>query len=284
MTTAWLTLVGFMTVMILVIPVGASEGPAEGVGSDWMTRVQAGIRDHEYLFERGPATYRPELGVLWQAPNRALDLRLYLDDEGVEILERSADGAPTLVRLALTGWGRGEELDRRPAGALSEDSGRVERLRGGLIETYANSSAGLEFGWEIDAAPAGDGPLVFVIEIEHASARPRGGGVEIVSETGRRLLLQAARAYDRDGRALSAELVVAGRNRLELRLENNQISSPLRIKTLLTGVADHTLEANQAAASLGSVVSTAGDVNGDGFDDIIIGASGSDVPGTALQN
>ena len=95
--------VGVVVALISVVPVGASEGPAEGVDSGWMARVQAGIRDHEYLFERGPASYRPELGDVWQAPNRALDLRLYLDDEGVEILDRSAEDAPTVVRLALAG-------------------------------------------------------------------------------------------------------------------------------------------------------------------------------------
>jgi len=66
--------------------------------------------------ELGPASYRPGRGEIWQAPNRALDLRLYFDAEGLEILERSAEGASTVMRMALTGWGRKGALQSSAAG------------------------------------------------------------------------------------------------------------------------------------------------------------------------
>ena len=135
------------------------RGLPEAQAGDWLGRVQAGIREHEYRFELGPATYRPERGQVYQAPNRALNLRLYLNDQGVEVLERSAEDPPTVLRLALVGFGREGAIDELPAGTLREDDGRAERLRDGLTETYANSAAGLELGWEIDAQPTGNGPL-----------------------------------------------------------------------------------------------------------------------------
>ena len=85
-----LAAVGF-AVLVTAVPVASAQlpkGPAEVVEGDWLARVQAGIRDQEYLFTLGPATYRPERGEVWQAPNRALDLRLYLDDKGMEVKER----------------------------------------------------------------------------------------------------------------------------------------------------------------------------------------------------
>ncbi len=47
---------------------------------------------------------------------------------------------------------------------------------------------------------------------------------------------------------------------------------PVRIDPLLTATADAQLEADQALANLGRSVAPAGDVNGDGFADVIVGA------------
>jgi uncharacterized repeat protein (TIGR01451 family) len=255
----------------------AIEGAApEGVDQGWFARMQEGIREGEYHFQLGPASYRPGRGEIYQAPNRALDLRIYFDDEGIEILERSAEGAPTVMRLALTSWGRPEMLDESPVGALREDDGRMERLRGALTETFDNTAAGIELSWEICAPPEGEGELVLALDLEDASARKRGGGVEIVSTSGRRLLMQAPRVTDSEGTDIHAEFVVTERGRLELHVEDGDAAYPIYLKTLLTGTADAMLESNQDNTYLGASVGTAGDVNGDGFFDVIVGAPNYD--------
>jgi hypothetical protein len=269
----------FSTIVAVAVLVGsptvAAQSPdtgRHGVESNWFATVQRGIRDGEYRFSRGPASYRPGRGVIWQAPNRALDLRVYLDDEGVEILERSAEGAPTVLRLALTGWGRDGAPGTSAAGALREADGRLQRLRGALTEHYANSAAGLELGWEFTGLPSGDGAVVLAFEIDGAAVRKRAGGVEIVSKTGRRLLLQAPRATDRSGKAVPVEWCVIERNRLELRTIGSTAYDPITIKSLVTSTADFVLESDQFGGHLATSVSGAGDVNGDGFADVIIGA------------
>jgi hypothetical protein len=126
--------------------------PSETIDTGWLAGIRDGIQEFEYRFHTGPATYRPGRGRVIQAPNRALDLRFYLDEEGVEILERSSEEARTVVRIALESWGREDRPDRSRPGVLREENGRVERRRTDLIESYDNSPAGLELGWRIEAA------------------------------------------------------------------------------------------------------------------------------------
>jgi len=236
------------------------DAAPESMDQGWFAQVQEGIRDAEYHFRLGPASYRPGRGEIYQAPNRALDLRIYFDDEGIEILERTAEDAPTVLRLSLEGW------------ALREDDGRMERLRGVLTETYDNTAAGIELGWEIVARPEGDGALVLILDLADTSARKRGGGVEIVSTSGRRLLLQAPRAEDSEGANVPAEFVVVRRDRIEVRVDDAGTVYPLVLKTLLTGTADAILEGNQSWTNMGYSVASAGDINGDGYSDVIVGA------------
>ena len=59
-------------------------------------------------------------------------------------------------------------------------------------------------------------------------------------------------------------------DRLQLWVDESTAAYPLTIDPILTAVVDAQLESDQAGAFLG--VSGAGDVNGDGFDDVIVGA------------
>ena len=61
-------------------------------------------------------------------------------------------------------------------------------------------------------------------------------------------------------------------DRLLLAIDDQHAVYPITLKTLLNGSADALLESNQADAQLGYSVAGAGDVNGDGFADVIVGA------------
>ena len=150
----------------------ASKRLPSGVSGDWWGRVQENLRKSEYQISLGPASYRPERGEVYQAPNRAHDLRLYFDERGVEVLDRSGEGAPTLLRLELSRWGRVGDWRAASPGRLRAEANRLELEREGLREWYVNAESGLEQGWVVSQRPKGDGALV--LEPARLRGQPHG--------------------------------------------------------------------------------------------------------------
>ncbi len=250
------------------IPLAAAPA-ADSAGAAAHAGLVAAINRREYRFSFAPASYRPERGDLWQAPNRAQGLRLYVDEHGIEVLDRSDESEPTLLRLATAAWGPASAPATLPAAQLRADGSALEVRRGAVTERLTNGATGVGLEWQLDTRP--EGPLVLLLDVGAAMPRPRGGGVELASG-GRRLLLQAPTARDANGSAVPVALTVSARGRLRLEIVPGSAPAPIVAKTLLTGTADRTIESDQDSASLGWSVASAGDVNGDGFADIIVGA------------
>jgi uncharacterized repeat protein (TIGR01451 family) len=266
-----------------------SAAPATGdsaADDDSMAGVHEGLRRSEYHFRLSPASYRPELGEVFQAPNRAHGLRLYLDEHGLEVLDRTEPDAPTLVRLELMRVGRGPALVELTAGGLRSDDDRVERSRDGLRETYLNTEHGLHLGWEVLDPPEGDGDLTIELGLSAAGVTVHRDRVAIRSSTiDRRLHLGRLEAVDATGATLEARFEAAGGS-IHLVIDDTSAVYPVAVKTLLDGLADATLEVDQDYAAFGVSVAGAGDVNGDGYADIIVGApffdAGEDNEGAAF--
>jgi hypothetical protein len=66
--------------------------------------------------------------------------------------------------------------------------------------------------------------------------------------------------------------VLVSQGPIVLRADVNEAARPVLVGSLSISTADTLLESNQSGASFGYNVSTAGDVNGDGYDDVIVGA------------
>ena len=109
--------------------------------------------------------------------------------------------------------------------------------------------------------------------MDGGEAALHGDAVVFTTATGRRLRYSKLVATDANGAALVARLEVPAPDRLQLWVDETVAVYPLTIDPILTALMDAQLESNQLVAQLGRSVSGAGDVNGDGYDDVIVGAN-----------
>jgi hypothetical protein len=134
---------------------------------------------------------------------------------------------------------------------------------------------GLEQGFTISEPLAGEGPLLLELAVEGARVSQRRYGAIFQAATGRRLRYGSLAAMDANGRTLIARLEVPRVSQIRLVVEDEGAVFPVVIDPLITATAGAQLESNQENARLGISVAGAGDVNGDGYDDVIVGASWS---------
>jgi hypothetical protein len=249
----------------------SQQAPAPGthdlLPGDWIGEVTRHIRDTEYEFSLQDGA--------WSAPNRAHDLRSRLSAGGLELEERTGGAEAWTLALRLTRFGReGHWHDAEPAEAQGQGN-RLELHRAGIVEWYVNDAHGLEQGFTLATAPAGDADLPVIVEIaiKGLGAYPTEDGRAILFAAGSGApVLRYAGLVVRDaaGYELPARLrLLPGLLRIEV--EDAGASYPVEIDPLMTSPV-WTAEGDQAGAQFGIAVATAGDVDGDGYSDVLVGA------------
>jgi hypothetical protein len=262
--------------------------------TDWWSEIQRSIAASEYEISR-PGN--------WQAPNRAHGFRTYFDEAGIRVVSRTEPEPSWEWRLSWVSYGRGGASWPVDGAALDAKGARIDYQRGPLLEWYENSTRGLKQGFVLAAppeevgrsrgveagrvgtVPPGRGRRVDRRRLIHVdlalggSLRPAfsadGLAIDFEAPGGTRVIRYAdLLVTDARGETLPAWMegyVAACGGGIRIVIDDADATYPITIDPLATFPA-WTAEGGQQWACFGEIVATAGDVNGDGFSDVIVGA------------
>ena len=119
---------------------------------------------------------------------------------------------PDRLGLGLLSWGRADRVQRPGVASPSVVRNRVTYRYPGGEQWFANGPLGLEQGFTITRAPAGEGPLRLALGVSgNVSVSGDGAaGLTLSDSSGARLTYSGLTAFDAAGRRLRATLAASG--------------------------------------------------------------------------
>jgi hypothetical protein len=244
-------------------------------GAGWDSAIQAGMQNSR----RQPAL-EPSGAVRLLDPRWGLLARI--GEAGRVELELSHDAAgplrtaPGELGIALrSGSAAVPRIGGCDGTGRTDASGdclrRVEREDGGVLEWWRSADNGLQQGWEIAADTDPSGVLILEIEVSGASVQvDRDGRGALLHSTGGGLRYSDLIAWDANEIELDAGIQATPLG-LEIHVDDEGAAFPIAVDPLITPFATM-IQGNQGELYLGGSVASAGDVNDDGYGDVIVGS------------
>jgi len=159
---------------------------------------------------------------------------------------------------------------------------RAELSYESLTEHWQRQSRGLEQGWTLWEPPAA-GEAALRLELvagQLLSIDADGLGATLAGSQGGRWRYDGLAAWDAEGRAVEAWLEETAGG-LEIRADVAHAAWPVEVDPVLSWVEDKLNASDYAERDeFGYDLDGAGDLNGDGFDDIVVGARNDDEMGS----
>jgi len=258
-------------ILLFFVAAGIGSRAAEvDVSPAWTATVHSRVVEGEYQYSRG-------VDGTWSAPNRVQGLRSTVGEtDGFRVEPRVPASEPWELGLRFSGIGRGETLAAPGTLAVAGTGNRVERASAALTEWFVNEPSGIEHGFTLAAPPAGSrrDPLVLELDVRtDLAVQPAadGGGIAFLARSGRAALRYGGLAvFDARGDRLEGRLDYLP-GRLRIVIDDRGAIYPIVVDPVIS-VPDWLDTIDQANARFGISVTGAGDVNNDGYDDLIVGA------------
>lgn len=183
-----------------------------------------------------------------------------------------AEGARLSASVAVRtlGWGRPDRVDELGAHSPRVEDGTLLYSAGGLTEWWRPGPRGVEQGWTIAAAPAGPGPLTLEVGVGGQVATTDDG--LLLSSGGERWRVSGLFAWDADGNLLGSRFVPSSVG-FQVQVDDAGARYPIDIDPVYRYEDDYH---DTSAYGFGTAMDGGGDVNGDGYSDVIIASEGED--------
>jgi len=241
----------------------------QGVSASWWQQVQEHIRKSEYhISKRSDGRYT--------SPNRAQNLRFVYEPNGFCATRRDSLAHLWQARLSFVSISKNGDVPTAQTAnsfMLTAEANTLVAESETVVIQYCNDERGMRQDFIVKHKPNGKGNLRLWLnaEMKGGTVSTTAGRISFLTESGVEAMRYSdLKVWDASQKRLKARFEKVG-NQVAIVVSDGGARYPITIDPLST-TPNWTAESNQAFAWFGWSAASAGDVNGDGFSDVIVGA------------